>query len=43
MEEEKSPEQLKKEKLAVVSALANVLLWLGATAIGIGLLVAFLK
>jgi hypothetical protein len=43
MDAEKSPEQLKKEKLAVMSALANVLLWLGLTVIGIALLVAFLK
>lgn len=36
-------EKLKKDKLAVVSALANVLLWLGMTVIGIALLVTFLK
>jgi hypothetical protein len=43
MDTEKSPEQLKKEKLAVLTALANVLLWLGLTVIGIALLVTFFK
>lgn len=38
-----TPEERKELKLKAVSQLANVLLWLGATVIGIGLLVAFLK
>jgi len=38
-----TPEERKELKLKAASQLANVLLWLGVTAIGIGLLVAFLK
>jgi hypothetical protein len=38
-----TPEERKELKLKAASQLANVLLWLGATAIGIALLMAFLK
>ena len=36
-------QERKELKLKAASQLANVLLWLGATVIGIALLVAFLK
>lgn len=40
---ELTPQERKDLKLKAASQLANVLLWLGATIIGIALLVAFLK
>lgn len=38
-----TPQERKELKLKAVNELANVLLWLGLTVIGIALLVAFLK